>query len=139
MNIIITGNVVEGFKFYGPFGKDEDMTRLGDLFDDAPEWTWAELLPSPKPKEDRIVPAIPVKTVTFEVKRVDVQRGPFWTVLHVIDGVSFGGDHHWLSKAGAEAAKRLYDVDPSVFGSLPEVVAGCFSARFEEDFPLVEG
>lgn len=119
MNIIITGNVVEGFKFYGPF-HDITETEAALVLGDHPEGVWTELV-FPHTDPD----------VTFEVRKVDVARGPFWTVVKLNDGVVEGGDHHWLTKELAEAASMIYNVEPALHAAHPAVMQAAFERLFQ--------
>ena len=79
-------------------------------------------------------------STTFEVKQVDVVRGPFWTVSKLIKGFNFGGDHHWLGKEIAESAKRLYEVNPAMWGRSSTDVIAAYTTRFgEPPTGLIEG
>ena len=56
----------------------------------------------------------------FEVKTVSLGKGDYWTVMHTEHGIQRGGDHHWLNRDAAEAAKELYLERPDMHGHSTE-------------------
>jgi len=128
MKLIITGNVLEGFKFYGPI-QDDDLTmgaldHFSNVFDLNPEWALAELEPIEIPVEAKPRYGAP----QFVVKQVNTEDK--WTVLRYDGDECKGGDHHWLSPALAYAAKRTYEKFPSMHGALPSEIEELFKTLF---------
>jgi len=137
MHIIVIGNVVEGFKFFGPFS--DIKTEAQAILDEHPEGVWTEL---------QSVPSDEAKYLkSFGIKKVEVARGTFWTVIQYLHTygdtgssvITEGGDHHWLSEDAAKSAKRVYEVCTAYHGKSPSEVMEAFGNYFPEEFwPLVE-
>lgn len=59
-------------------------------------------------------------STTYEIKRVDLPGGPFWTVIATVRGVLVGGDFHWLTEEAAQRAKASYEAGAAEHGNSTE-------------------
>lgn len=50
--IVIKGNPVEGFSFYGPFSSNEEANAyIDEMLSDVEAWTYQLIAPVPEPEE----------------------------------------------------------------------------------------
>lgn len=74
---------------------------------------------------------LPVVETTFEITKLDLMGGPYYTVWMTTDGVPVA-DHRWLSEGLAQSALRLYEVNPAFHGASAETVLNEFKSTFGE-------
>jgi len=138
--IVVCGNPVEGFSFFGSFIYEHQAREWAEA--NVNETTWVvAAMDEPDFKVARS------QDVSFHVNKVEVARGTFWTVIkfttkYTEEGsvvVTEGGDHHWLSVDAAEAAKRVYQICSGYHEKSPSETMEAFRNYFDgEEFPIVE-